>query len=1725
MGEFTRIWCLFFILIILTLPEQIPAQTASATLVLTPEEQSWLNAHPIIRVSGAPDYQPFSFWDSKGTFRGMAADYMALIGRRIGIEFNSTFVPDWATALGRARQRHIDILSTAAAIPSREKYLNFTDPYISFPVVMITRKEGPPIYSLKDVKNQPVALIKGYYYVETIEKNFPDIPKKIVLSPFEGLRAVATGDAAAIPMNLAVASYFFQKYNFLNLQMASDSSFNLDSFGIGVRKDWPELVPILNKALATISPEEHRTIRERWIGTMKMTKSPAMIGLTSEEKAWLHRHKTIRMGGEHSYPPYAFVDRNNTFKGMAADYMTLVSERLGIDFQIQIVDSISNIQSLLKENRLDMTPTMVDIPQRRSFFNFTLPYISEIQIIVTQKGNSDISGLKDFEHKNLAMVNKFYYVGEVKQRYPDINGIFVSTPLEGLKAVAAGKADGMVINLGVASYLFQEYGLMNLQVAASAGLKKSGGLSLAVRKDWPEFVGILEKALASISQEEHQKIKKKWIGPIAVPGQPAGKKGVPIWPVLKPLVQISGVVLILMTLFAVMLYLLQNSSKDPLAMESKPGRFKKIATIGTTLILLLVIIMGMFVLNQIKQKMNTRLLSSMENTLSVINEGGKQWVRYEMQHLASIASDEELQQVCRNISQRFFQGDGRPIEKDRHIFRKLLSQKELMKKERAFYLLNLNLETMASFQGEESKKGLNFKTDLPFEFRSSFKQLMAGNPMVIPLLRSPETGRHFTFGLPLKQDNDEIFALLIMQKSPVTDLTSIWNFGQINSRETYSFNKNGYMLSTPPDKKMLERIGLIAPGQSAVGHLKILDPGGNLEQGFQPKTPKDQWPLAFVVRQALAHGNGFNLSGYRNYRGVNVMGVWIWNRDFQIGIASEIPLDKALETYDSVRVFIMAMLAIVLIMVLTSAIVFNLTRDRVDRALRKARDQLEERVFARTRDLTASEKRMGSIIENAVDGVIVADSDGCLVTFSPAAEKIFGYTADEIMGTPLFRLLLKPYDGKFREAFNLALTAGESVIKNLDREITGRKKNGDSFPMDMALGISRAEDGMNFIAIVRDITRQKEVLAELENAKEKAETATLTKSEFLANMSHEIRTPMNSIIGMSHLALETDMDGKQRNYIEKVHGSANALLGIINGILDFSKIEAGKLDMEEVDFCLDDLVDQVAALMGQAAENKGVELLFDIDPSLPDQLIGDPLRLGQILVNLCNNAVKFTDAGEIIVTVRLKDQKKEVGVFLFSVRDTGIGMGPEQTAGLFKPFSQGDTSTTRRYGGTGLGLSISRKLSQMMGGDICVESVQGQGSIFYFTVRLGIGGKKRIMAESQLHRGLRVLLVDDNASAREILSNIIEGIGMVPYPVAGGLEALDRLEKAEGDGHPFDVVLMDWKMPGMNGIECISKFSKRLSRYPSAVILASAFNQEEALEKAKAENVQIHGTLSKPVTGNTLLKLISDILNPNSGKEDKKFSPAGNKAGPPQTLGEARILLVEDNKLNQELTMDMLQTQGADVTLAENGRLALDILLDARAFDCILMDIQMPVMDGYRAAEMIRTSEVHKETPIIALTANAMKGDLEKCLAAGMDDLVAKPVKPLKFMETILHWVNSGARKKTGKRKIGSDIERTDSYPTRPHDIPDIERLDAPAQHVRPPLAPPKLPADFKARVAELNQSLEEFNAHAEVLTRSLLKEIKEGDSYFILTRVLKQLEQYEFESALAEARQLLTKD
>ncbi len=700
-------------------------------------------------------------------------------------------------------------------------------------------------------------------------------------------------------------------------------------------------------------------------------------------------------------------------------------------------------------------------------------------------------------------------------------------------------------------------------------------------------------------------------------------------------------------------------------------------------------------------------------------------------------------------------------------------------------------------------------------------------------------------------------------------------------------------------------------------------------------------------------------------------------------------------------------------------------------------------------DITERKRRddeFRALLDSAPDATIITNSDGVIVMVNKQTENIFEYAREELLGNKIEMLIPKKFS-KGHPAHRMKfLQETHSRSRGQSMELIALRKDGREFPVEVSLSPIDTADGTIVASSIRDITERKKAEDELKVAKQVAEEATKAKSDFLANMSHEIRTPMNAIIGMSQLALRTDLTPKQHDYLVKVESSAHNLLGIINDILDFSKIEAGKMDIELIDFNLDSVLDNLSNLVTIKAEEKGLEIIFSTAKEVPMSLVGDPLRLGQILINLTNNAVKFTETGEIVVSAEVLEKSTNNVTLKFTVRDTGIGLNKKQIGKLFQSFSQADGSTTRKYGGTGLGLTISKKLVEMMDGEIWVESEQGKGSSFIFTVKLGRQAqeKEKVLIPSIDLRGMRVLVVDDCNTSRETLQAALESMSFKVNTVASGKEAIAELERRAGDAPEkhYQLVLMDWKMPKMNGIEATRKIKAdpKLPKAPT-VIMVTAYGREEIMKQA--DDVGMDGFLIKPVNNSTLFDTIMEVFGKSVEKKSRSESHGLTHAKGLEKIRGAKILLAEDNEINQQVATELLEQAGMVVTVANNGKKAVEMVNEFE-FDLVFMDVQMPVMNGLEATIAIRNIPQFKDLPIVAMTAQAMAGDREECLEAGMDDYVTKPIDTKELFSALVKWIEPGEREVAVKEALPETAGKTED-----NAVPELEGIDTKAGLVR----------------------------------------------------------------------------
>ena len=1044
-------------------------------------------------------------------------------------------------------------------------------------------------------------------------------------------------------------------------------------------------------------------------------------------------------------------------------------------------------------------------------------------------------------------------------------------------------------------------------------------------------------------------------------------------------------------------------SRDNSPLEPNPTSFwaERFHTLGITLIglfLLLTAVAVHFGLNNIEQHFRQETGEALQAVLDTTSITLGLWV------------DENQRRALRRTEEPAFQllaiaQLGLPPERDALVDSPFLSSLSTLLENyhdrlggEGYQLIAPNLHVVAA---DESQL-LGRDSPIAIERPQFLQRILQGETLFIPPVHTPAGARAF-FATPVRSEQGEVIGILALDADPLGEFSSITQRGRVGGGgEVYALDRQGQMISASRFSAELIKAGLLQPGESTVLSLRVADPGRPITQYQRPPANAGDWPLTRMARQATAGIEDLDIQGYRDYRGVPVFGAWRWSEALQIGLAAEIDREEALASFYRTRRIVLVMfgVTVLLSMLLMGLILF--VSQRANQALARARDQLELRVQERTAKLEANEERLWDLYENApVAYFSIEPADGSVRKHNKAFSQLMGYERKAFAGLYLNDLCVEGEGGINPASKLLAEALQGRAIQ--DHEIRLKRRNGERFWGSISTSYQEDEQGVSELRIsVVDVTARRAADEAMRRALELADEANQAKSDFLANMSHEIRTPMNAIIGMSHLALGTELGPVQRNYIEKVHRSAQSLLGIINDILDFSKIEAGKLEMEFIPFHLSEVFDQLADIMGVRAREKGLELLFLMPREIPDGLMGDPLRLGQILTNLLSNALKFTEQGEILVSVQQLKRRGDRLHLEFSVRDTGIGMTETQQAKLFTAFSQADSSTTREYGGTGLGLSISRRLTQMMGGNVKLESKEGGGSLFRIDGWFGMQSEAPPVEPlpDRVPRGMHVLVVDDNPVSREILCSLLTACGFRVEAVASGEAALDYVASFSPQD-PLQLIVLDREMGGMDGLETARRIRQGVNagEPPRILLLSIAEGGDVA---GLIEQSVVDGFLAKPITAGTLLAGLAECFG--GGHEHA----GGHLTKQPEAvsrLAGARILLVEDNDINRELASDLLTGAGMTVVVATNGQEALE-RLDEEAFDGVLMDIQLPVMDGYAATRRLREQDRFRDLPIIAMTANVMTGDRERCLQAGMNDHIAKPIDVHEMFRTMARWIH-----------------------------------------------------------------------------------------------------------------------
>ena len=1361
--------------------------------------------------------------------------------------------------------------------------------------------------------------------------------------------------------------------------------------------------------------------------------------LTKEEQQWLKAHPVIRLGTASDRPPFEFINEQGQSQGMVADYLELIASRLQVTFKRMEKEDGSplawgQILKAAQNRQVDCLPCLVKTKERTSYLAFTRPYLDFPYIVVVDRNDAS-KKISDFNGQKVAVVDSHPVSKQLRMKYPELIYVPVENPMQGMQAVVFGRAAAYVANAADASYHMKKHSLNQLKIAMTLE-DIDTQLRMGVRKDWPLLAGIFDKALASLTPRETTAIHNRWIS---------------------------------------------------LDYEKKMAWYKVVTVAAPTALIVLFIIGVVLMVNRrlkkeiIKRQQTEKLLLKSEERLHFALDAAN---AYHWQ------IDMQSREITYSSLQFFvsagYSEQEAPLTLD-HFF-SLVHPDDIALIENAFQQIFADETTLKNdYRLRHKKSGWIWVHSagqvVEWDAQGQVSKI-AGLTMDITeryslLEKITQSQERFLYSL---ETADALYWQIDIQSRSYSCEPSHLFIQSGYAEEDIPKTLEEYNALIHPDDKIVNKEKEQQCVQGEIAFIKT-------DYRFRRKDSDWAWftsvgkPVEWDETGQVVKLAGITMDiterltlhqqikssqeqlriisehthDWQSWRALNGRLLWV-NKAVERVTGYTVAECMAMEDYpfpiyderdwDAYKR-------------LTKMAIERIGRQETQlRVRRKDGNQVwvssaYEPVLDKngqiiglagaSKDITKQIKAeqglrlLSKVFEDSSDPILITDLSGNIMDLNEATIEAYGYSREELVGKYIGIFASEETDIK-GEALYQRCIKGE-ILKNIEGSRV--RKDGTVLPHLFTYSLLKDDKGkhLGIASIAKDITWIKEAEKELENhrchleelvkertldlevARQVAEEATRAKSDFLANMSHEIRTPLNAIIGFAHLALQTELDSRQHDYIHKIQNSSKSLLGVINDILDFSKIEAGKLSMESIEFLLEDVLETVTNLVGIKAQEKGLEVIYNIDPNIPHSLLGDPIRLGQILLNLTSNAVKFTKEGHIVLGCALLEEDADEAQLEFYIQDTGIGLTNAQLDKLFHAFSQADSSTTRKYGGTGLGLFISKSLVEMMNGHIRVESELGRGATFIFTVRLKRIGAQTITSRFAASDNLKkkILVVDDNDISRTVLEKMLKAMSFEVLLADCAEAGLKKLETARKQGEPFDLVLMDWQMPGMDGLQAAEKIITAMEEKIPSVIMVSAYAREELVQKAN--RLGLDRCLTKPVSPS----LLSDSIMTALGEKmhPRAFLPQKEQLPSMTEIRGAKLLVAEDNEVNQQVAKGILENNGFVVDLAENGILALEAVQKTE-YDAVLMDINMPEMDGYTASREIRQLPGFRDLPIIAMTANAMAGDREKALAAGMNDHVTKPIDVKELLIALRTWVKP-VKEKSGQRRESLPNKKVDN--------------------------------------------------------------------------------------------------
>lgn len=1062
---------------------QAPEEKRTGRLLLTQKEKKWLQKHPIIRVSSEPDYAPFDFVEN-GRSTGFSVDYLDLLARRAGL--NLLYVQDtWENLIKKAKRKEIDLLHSIFYTNEREAYLRFTEPYKSIINVIYIRDDVTGINSLNDLAHKRVALPKGDSIAELLPQQVPEAEFSFMDHYEQILKSISTGKADATVMDSAVANYLIRKNTLTNIKPAAEAIIPTGDrdprYRLAVRRDWPELHAILQKSIKTVTRDDMAKLEARWFGFSGLHKKIS-TKLTADEADWLNAHPVIRVHNELDWPPFNYFEYNVP-RGLSIDYMNLLADQLGLKVEYVTRPGWNEFLGLIKNKELDVMLNIIKTPDREKYVLYTPPYIRNPNVIISHIDNPYHS-MKQLFGKTVSIPKGFYQQEILTRSFPQIKLLLVEDALSGLKAVAFGKADATLGKKTVLEHLINRNLLTGLKTSGEVdiGNPDLANLRIGIRNDWPLLQSALTKAMAEVTPQQMSQIQQKWILPAGIENKQAAEN----LEVLSKsyLLLMAGIVVAVGIILLLITWLVSRSKQRDISELYRSNDLRRAGLIIITLSIGIIILLASFRLVQFKEEVRKevkgRLKTVLETTnqmLEIWSEGKKRELKIIIGHPGLKPLIKQLANIPRNNNSL---ASSAVMEKLRGFFQENRSRFG----EVNFYVISPDLTTI----GSKNDQDLGKRDIVGDQRKSILNTAFLGDYVMVPPTRSNLFSQELVstkkqdrpvmfFAGPVLDDDGLVIAILAIAVNPHQSFTQISQSGRLGrTGETYAFDKQGFMLSESRFNDDLSKIDLLGVGESGILNIKLLDPGKPLSKGINGQTERAQTSLTLMAKQAVSGRNGINIEGYRDYRGIMVVGAWLWNHELDVGIASEIDWQEAFNQFVIMRDTLIFTLGITILMALTLTGFSLWIGQSATRSLTQSKDQLGIRVEERTVELARLEKRFRDLLESAPDSMIIVDESATITLVNAQTEKLFGYGRDELIGKKIEVMI--PY--RFREGHpakrNGFIQAALVSPIEAKRELVGLRKNGEEFPVEVSLSPLKTDEGLLVSAAVRDITER--ILAE-----------------------------------------------------------------------------------------------------------------------------------------------------------------------------------------------------------------------------------------------------------------------------------------------------------------------------------------------------------------------------------------------------------------------------------------------------------------------------------------------------------------------------------------------------------------------------------------------------------------------------------------------------------------------